>query len=376
MANNYLITGYWGEPHVTPENDRCINAAAFGKGRFVLPIGERFRAEYMGNNIVRVHDGLLLDNGAAAGIPVGEYVDLQIANAGQGMNRNDLIVFRYTLDTSTLVERGTFLVVKGTETSGTASDPPLTKKDLLAGGATSDNVALWRVRVSGAVISDPERVYDVNSPFNYKRQITSYDNMDDIKEDGIYYFSSTSLPVNAPFTTAAVVLVFGDRSLTTTKIQLAFCHGTVGRGKFRGLSQSGWRPWSDFGALSEGDNPGCYYRNMNDGIEWVSPAMVSGVEYRTAERHNGKIVYACRLNVGALPDHSEMTVTVPSGVSEIISLSGIISSGTTSAMFPVVTVSGTIGARIRKLGERTIQISTFENLTAYSATVDVKYTKS
>lgn len=376
MANNYLITGYWGEPHVTPENDRCINAAAFGKGRFVLPIGERFRAEYMGNNIVRIHDGLLLDNGAAAGIPVGEYVDLQIANAGQGMNRNDLVVFRYSLDTSTLVERGTFLVVKGTETSGTASDPPLTKNDLLAGGATSDNVALWRVRVSGAVISDPERVYDLNTPFNYKRQITSADNMDDIKEDGIYYFSSTSLPTNAPFTSGAVVLVFGDRSMTSTKIQLAFRHGAVGYGKFRGLSSGTWSRWANVGALVEGDIAGCYYRNMDDGVEWVSPAMTFGREYRTSERHNGKIVYVCRVNVGALPDHGDMTVTVPSGVSEVVSLSGIIKSGTTEAMFPVVTASGTIGARIRKLAERTIQISTFENLTAYSAIIDVKYTKS
>lgn len=39
MTENYLITGYWGEPHVTAENDRGINAAIFGAGRFVLPVG-------------------------------------------------------------------------------------------------------------------------------------------------------------------------------------------------------------------------------------------------------------------------------------------------------------------------------------------------
>ena len=94
MANNYLITGYWGEPHVTAENDRGIHAGIFGVGRYVLPIGRQFSAEYIGNNVIRMYDGKLLDNGAAAGIPAGEYVDLMISNAGQGMNRNDLIVFQ------------------------------------------------------------------------------------------------------------------------------------------------------------------------------------------------------------------------------------------------------------------------------------------
>ena len=83
MADNYLITGYCGEPHVTAENDRGIHAAMFGTGRFVLPVGEQFKAEYIGNNTIRMYDGKLMDNGAAAGIPVGEYVDFLITNTGQ-----------------------------------------------------------------------------------------------------------------------------------------------------------------------------------------------------------------------------------------------------------------------------------------------------
>lgn len=159
MADNYLITGYWGEPHVTAENDRGINAAMFGTGRFVLPVGEQFRAEYIGNNTIRMYDGKLMDNGAAAGIPVGEYVDLLIANAGQGMNRNDLIVFQYKQDASTLIESGTFVVIQGEESSGTASDPALTQEDLLSGEAAFDQMALWRVPVSGTAISAPVKLF-------------------------------------------------------------------------------------------------------------------------------------------------------------------------------------------------------------------------
>lgn len=162
MADNYLITGYWGEPHVTAENDRGINAAIFGTGRFVLPVGEQFRAEYIGNNTIRMYDGKLLDNGAAAGIPAGRYVDLLIHEAGLGMNRNDLIVFQYKKDGSTLIESGSFIVVSGTETAGDAEDPILTQNNLLSDEATFDQMALWRVPVSSAVISDPVRMFAVS----------------------------------------------------------------------------------------------------------------------------------------------------------------------------------------------------------------------
>lgn len=162
MANNYLITGYWGEPHVTAENDRGIHAGIVGAGRFVLPVGNQFRAEYIGNNTIRVYDGKLLDNGAAAGIPAGEYIDLLIANAGQGMKRNDLIVFQYIKDASTLIETGTFIVVQGTEGSS-AADPELEQEDLLSGSALKDQFALWRVPVDGANIGEPEQMYNVSS---------------------------------------------------------------------------------------------------------------------------------------------------------------------------------------------------------------------
>lgn len=161
IVANYLITGYHGEPHVTVENDRGINAGIVGEGRYVLPVGERLKAEYIGNNTVRLYDGKLMDNGAAAGIPSGEFVDLTISTASQGMTRNDLIVFQYSKDASTLVEKGEFVVVRGTESSGTASDPELTQADLVGATATLDQMPLWRVVVSGTAISAPVQVFSM-----------------------------------------------------------------------------------------------------------------------------------------------------------------------------------------------------------------------
>lgn len=165
MADNLLITGYWGEPHVTAENDRGFNAAVFGPGRFVLPVGEQFRAEYIGNNTVRVHDGKLMDGGALGGIPAGKYIDLLIPETGQGMKRNDLIVFQYSKDVSTLIETGSIVVVRGAETSGTPADPVLELQDLLTDEATFDQMALWRVPVAGANISAPVRMFKTISNF-------------------------------------------------------------------------------------------------------------------------------------------------------------------------------------------------------------------
>ena len=162
MANNYLITGYWGEPHVTPENDRGIHAGLFGTGRFVLPVGEQFRAEYIGNNTVRMYDGKLMDNGAAAGIPAGKYVDLLIANASTGFRRNDIIAFRYTLDNATLIERGEFIVIRGPEDTDSPVDPEYTQNNLLSNTAKIDHMPLYRVQMRGSSVYMIEKMFTLS----------------------------------------------------------------------------------------------------------------------------------------------------------------------------------------------------------------------
>ena len=206
MADNYLITGYWGKPHVTSENDRGFNAAIFGSGRFVLPVGEQFKAEYIGNNTVRLYDGKLIDNGAIAGIPAGEYIDLLIPEAGQGENRNDLIIFQYSQDPSTLIESGVFTVLSGKETTGTATDPALSQQDILSNEATLDQMALWRIPVSGSVISSPEILYDTK--FAGERIVTAY------STDGANY--TVNIPGIAKLYSGLEITIIPDATSTTT----------------------------------------------------------------------------------------------------------------------------------------------------------------
>lgn len=321
MADNYLITGYWGEPHVTVENDRGINAAMFGTGRFVLPVGEQFRAEYIGNNTVRMYDGKLMDNGAAAGIPAGEYVDLLISNAGQGMKRNDLIVFQYSQDASTLIESGIFEVIQGAETSGTASDPKLTQEDLLSNTATFDQMALWRVSVSGATISAPVKVFELR----------------DHRADFNAHTSNKSNPHNvtisqigaSPAKHANQHTPNGSDPITAAMIQAA--PSGYGLGETSGKSctncndavQIGWyslsgssvanaplelgyanmevqRRWSTLWQIVKSEKTVAkrHATTSDNGATWTfgewmytNPPLRAGTEYPTSEQYNAKTVY-------------------------------------------------------------------------------------
>lgn len=57
----------------------------------------------------------------------------------------------------------------------------------------------------------------------------------------------------------------------------------------------------DFGTEDK-DNPGCYFRMVGDEKEWINPPMLTGVEYRTTERHYGKPVYTTRIEFSPTTD--------------------------------------------------------------------------
>lgn len=68
-------------------------------------------------------------------------------------------------------------------------------------------------------------------------------------------------------------------------------------------------------------HPGCYYRMVDGQQEWVNPPMVPGVEYRTTERHNGKVKYKKLVLFGEFPQNSaaEVSTNIDSSKYSIIS---------------------------------------------------------
>lgn len=154
MAENMnLITGYQGEPHITSADDGVINAAIFGKGSYVLEIGEKFRAEIVTNNQIRVYDGAASIQGRVARIEPSTYVDIAVDNGSQGMKRNDLICIRYEKDSDTLIEAANIVIIKGTESAGTATDPSYTEGDILNGDLVAE-YPIYRVELDGLSIDN------------------------------------------------------------------------------------------------------------------------------------------------------------------------------------------------------------------------------
>ena len=165
MANLHLITGYAGAAHITAADNGSFNAALFGTGNFVLDRGNKFSATVVTNNSIRIADGDLLLQGRHIRLEEGIYVDLAIDNGAQGYNRNDLIVARYTKNSSTGIEECNLIVIKGTATTGVASDPAYTSGDIISDHVTIADFPLYRVPLNGLTVGTLVKLFTVTDNF-------------------------------------------------------------------------------------------------------------------------------------------------------------------------------------------------------------------
>ena len=152
MANMHLVTGYAGANHITAADQGAWNAAIVGSGEYVLKKGSQLAATIMTNNQIRIADGDILMQGRHIRLNEGSYVDLTISNGAQGYKRNDLIVARYTKNSSTGVEEANLVVIKGTATTGTASDPAYTDGDIITEHDLQNDMPLYRVPLNGITV--------------------------------------------------------------------------------------------------------------------------------------------------------------------------------------------------------------------------------
>lgn len=147
-----IITGYTGTPHITSAQDRDANQGSYGTGSYILGVGNKLSATVVNSNTIRINSGILSHQGCLGSIALGSTEDLTIANGAQGMKRRDLIVCRYTRDSSTGVESLELVVIQGTATSGTPSDPSYNTGNIQSGASPVD-FPLYRVSLSGTTAS-------------------------------------------------------------------------------------------------------------------------------------------------------------------------------------------------------------------------------
>lgn len=85
---------------------------------------------------------------------------------------------------------------------------------------------------------------NINAAPGFMGILTADDDMDALTADGVYVYSTASVPANAPFANASVVLCFGSSSTTSQRIQMAWRYGENGYFKFRVLFST-WKEWVD-----------------------------------------------------------------------------------------------------------------------------------
>ncbi len=169
----HCITGYAGKEHITAADQGMYNAGTLGTGKYVLPIGSMFEAVTITNNLIKIKDGCLVNQGRNINIAVNDYEECEIDNGIQALKRNDLIVIRYEKNADTGIETASTIVIKGVS-GETAVDPEYTKGNIF-NGDNVDDFPLYRVKLEGLNITAVEPLF--NTIVSFKGLIDIVDSL-------------------------------------------------------------------------------------------------------------------------------------------------------------------------------------------------------
>ena len=157
-----LVTGHAGKAHATAEQAAGLNAGILGLDDYVLNVHDKFEITVVSANKVTIGTGELVMQGRH--VSQGTPEDLIVTNGSQGQKRNDLIVCRYAKGSQS-VESAELVVVRGTPTTGTPTDPAVNTTSPLDGGTTYD-MPLYRIPLDGITIGTPVPLFNVLKPMS------------------------------------------------------------------------------------------------------------------------------------------------------------------------------------------------------------------
>lgn len=157
-----LVTGHANKAHATAEQAAGLNAGILGLDDYVLNVHDKFEITVVSANKVTIGTGELVMQGRH--VSQGTPEDLIVTNGSQGQKRNDLIVCRYAKGSQS-VESAKLVVVRGTPTTGTPTDPAVNTTSPLDGGTTYD-MPLYRIPLDGIAIGTPVPLFNVLRPMS------------------------------------------------------------------------------------------------------------------------------------------------------------------------------------------------------------------
>ena len=161
-----LVDGHANKPHISGDDLGDFKAGILGNDGYVFNRANKLAATLNGSNSVTIAtgSGILPNSGRHFRVTAPE--TLTITSGTQGQNRNDLCVVRAsTSDDGTTVENAQLLILRGTPTSGTASDPETQEGDLV----------LYRFQLTGVSVAEPIALFDIMVPYNeFRDSISQY----------------------------------------------------------------------------------------------------------------------------------------------------------------------------------------------------------
>lgn len=142
-----IVDGMTGTKHISSDDLSALNIATIGKADCVLEYGDDFKLTMASANSATLGTGVGMVGGKRFWNQAATRLTIQ--SGTQGQKRNDLVVARYA-KTDAGIESITPVVIKGTPTTGNATDPAVTANDL----------KLWRVPMDGISVGTPVALFD------------------------------------------------------------------------------------------------------------------------------------------------------------------------------------------------------------------------
>ena len=281
-----LVTGHAGKAHATAEQAAGLNAGILGLDDYVLDVHDKFKITVVSANKVTVGTGELVMQGRH--VSQGTPEDLIVTNGSQGQKRNDLIVCRYTKGSQS-IESAELVVVRGTPTTGTPTDPALNTTSPLDGGTTYD-MPLYRIPLDGITIGTPVALFNVLKPMS--------DVWDSLTQPLLYAkFRWQDTSSFKPDAYGGGMNIIVDRANGLLHVNLSGFKSTVNVNNYNVfLYSSGVKP----------------SKNVNLSCLWAIPSGNYGKQATWTT--GGSIVVAGGLSNGDRCLHTPLTLPIPEGV--------------------------------------------------------------
>lgn len=150
-----LIDGRAGKPHISGDDLGNFKAGFVGIEGYVLETENKLAATLESANKLTINTGAAIMPTTGRHVRITSPETVTIQSGTQGQKRNDLVVLRTaTSSDNTTVEAASIVVIKGTPTTGTPTDPSINNGDL----------KLYRLSLNGISANDPVPLFNVLTP--------------------------------------------------------------------------------------------------------------------------------------------------------------------------------------------------------------------